>query len=94
MLQHMATAIRALTTRRVEFHGDRIPCRFAGVPWRKLLHWIRVAASMYVWPEKPWGTIDLCSAGTYAFEGGTCSNDNIPEACFYAMIGESENGRG
>ena len=55
MLHHMATAIRALTTRRVAFHCDGIPYRFASVPWRKLLNWLRVEASMHVRPETPWG---------------------------------------
>ena len=51
----MHTAVTALVTRTVVIQCDGIPYRFEKVPMKKLINWIRVEASLYVKPERPWG---------------------------------------
>jgi hypothetical protein len=48
-------AIRALVTKRIEIVSDRIPHQFNNVPFKKILNWIRVEASVLIKPEEPWG---------------------------------------
>lgn len=48
-------AFGALRTRSVLLQCDSIPYRFENVPIKKLLNWLRVGASFYAKPERPWG---------------------------------------
>jgi radical SAM protein with 4Fe4S-binding SPASM domain len=48
-------AIKALLTRTIEFECDRIPYRFTDVPYKKILNWILVEASILIKPSRPWG---------------------------------------
>jgi radical SAM protein with 4Fe4S-binding SPASM domain len=55
LLRRIWKALRALATRRVDIECDLIPFTFRKVPYRKILNWILVEASLYFKPEKPWG---------------------------------------
>lgn len=48
-------AVNALLTRRVLIECDRIPYEFQDVPLERILNWIKVEASVFLRPEKPWG---------------------------------------
>lgn len=55
LLQKSSYAIKALVSRSVRIDCDRIPYHFHKVPMKKILNWIRVEASIFFKPEKPWG---------------------------------------
>lgn len=48
-------ALKSLATRSVTFSCDRIPYRFENVPFRKLLNWLALEASLRLRLSKPWG---------------------------------------
>ena len=48
-------AIKALVTRSILIECDRIPYQFHNVPFKKILNWIRVEASIFIKPSEPWG---------------------------------------
>jgi radical SAM protein with 4Fe4S-binding SPASM domain len=48
-------AIKAFVTRQVNIDCDRIPYRFDAVPFKKIMNWILVEASIFFKPERPWG---------------------------------------
>ena len=50
-------AIKALVTRRVLIECDCIPYQFEKVPLKKILNWIRIEASVFIKPGRPWGSL-------------------------------------
>ena len=51
----VSRAIRALVTRQLRIHADRIPYEFDRLPVAKVLNACRVEASTYFKPSRPWG---------------------------------------
>lgn len=47
--------MRALFTRTIVIDCDQIPYTFQNVPYKKIINWIMVEASIYVKPSRPWG---------------------------------------
>lgn len=45
-----------MATQRILIKCDSIPYQFQNVPFKKILNWIRVEASIYMKPDKPWGS--------------------------------------
>ena len=55
LVRHLATALKAVATRRASIECDRLPFHFQRVPAARLLNWMLVESSMYVKPANPWG---------------------------------------
>jgi radical SAM protein with 4Fe4S-binding SPASM domain len=54
-ISKIAKAIKALFTRTITIECDRIPYTFRHVPFKKLMNWILVEASIFIKPSRPWG---------------------------------------
>lgn len=55
MFTKILNVVKALATRTVVIYCDRIPYTFKNVPFRKIINWVIVEASIYVKPSRPWG---------------------------------------
>lgn len=55
LLSKMGEAVRALATRRIEFHYENIPIRIEGASYRKIVNWLAVEGSIALRREQPWG---------------------------------------
>lgn len=47
--------LAALLLRRLTIECDRIPYTYTGLSYKKIFNWLRVEASLYAKPLKPWG---------------------------------------
>jgi MoaA/NifB/PqqE/SkfB family radical SAM enzyme len=54
-LMQLRKVVTVLATRGLSFDVDLIPCRFRGLPARKVLNWLLTESSVYFKPAKPWG---------------------------------------
>jgi radical SAM protein with 4Fe4S-binding SPASM domain len=48
-------AIKALLYRKIEMESDSIPYEFNRVPYKKIINWILVEASIFFKAKRPWG---------------------------------------
>ena len=55
LLLNCCKAVKALATSSLQIECDRISYKFNNVPLKKILNWIRVEASIYTKPARPWG---------------------------------------
>lgn len=72
-------AIKALITGRVTIKHDGIPFHFQNVPFKKILNWILIEASIYVKPSKPWGWPTHFQVEASAFCNLECAVCPVPD---------------
>ena len=55
LITPLMKVLKILTTRRLRFEVDFIPCRFTNLPPTKIINWLLTESSVHFKPARPWG---------------------------------------